>query len=252
MKNILDKIKSMSLDMRLVLIVLILIINGLLVFKPGVLKNDSSYAAIIDKKNKLGKLNTDISMENSKNKDVMSDLIDKREESIEYNERAMKSKKEIDEAGLVFHLPSILIRLEDSAKSNSLKLAVEYNQISYENLEGENITYIDDIEKEKEGKEKPLIEEVEEDSKTHGQEDEEKTEEKISEENLEESSEKNIEVTKIPIKISGKYDGIRSFINDLDELNYIEPSKIEMKSKGKIIDANIIISIFHGDIFRDL
>lgn len=54
-----------------------------------------------------------------------------------------------------------------------------------------------------------------------------------------------VDVTVVPIQIKGTYNKIRSFIQALDEIDFIENSSIQMTSDGNIITAKIILNVFH-------
>ena len=262
----------------------------------------NSYSSVRGKNKELKELNRNIEEEvnaHSENTQQLGNLI---EEDAEIEKRAMVSRKKIDPNGLEFHLPSILIRLEDSSKRNNLSLSVKYSEIAYQNIQGEDIENVENKE-EAEGEEDEAeevedtdedVEEVDENvsfnifnffsQKVYAETFKEIFDEKVEDQNFEEGEEDEaeevedteesedgeedeeageagiqdtietykdmgVEVTSIPIEVKGTYEGVKNFITDLDKLNYIEPAKVEIVSKGATVEARIIINIYHGDIF---
>lgn len=57
-----------------------------------------------------------------------------------------------------------------------------------------------------------------------------------------------LNVTSIPIYIEGSYHDVRNYIKYLDEIGMIEPSSIEMLSFEKIVEAKIVLNVFHGEV----
>lgn len=306
MKKLWNKIKNINFDLRVLLIILILLINFLLLFKPEVFKNKTSYITVKAKKQQLEDINNNIIKGTNSNTDMTMQVADLREQDADLEKRAMVNRKEVDPNGLEFHLPSILIRLEDSSKANGLSISIKYSEIAYQDIQGKEI----DLDSSDDGKEdeaelddnlnlesddsskdlsrnvllsqkgkdslaihedgytniadKQLdnindqLKEIDklDDSKdgesknkdSDGEVDD--VESDMIEENKERFKEEGVEVTQIPIEVKGTYAGVKKFIKDLDKLNYLEPTKVEIKSLGQTVEATITISIFHGDIFR--
>lgn len=274
-------VKSIKSNIKIILIVLILILNLILLFKPNLFNNKASIIGIREKNRELEELNLELNRQTLSSGTKRSEIAELKVRDNELEKQANVNKIEIDPKGLEFHLPSILIRLEDSSKRNNLNLSVNYNGIAYENLQGDEIKLEEDSEKDseedKENKNDQLSQE-ESTSKEEKAEVNSNKKTKTSQYNLyltpeemksgstkEDSdleledaieseakrySDRGIEVTTIPIKVLGTYDGVKNFIKDLDRFNYMEPTKINMKSLGEKVEANIIISIFHGDIFK--
>lgn len=57
-----------------------------------------------------------------------------------------------------------------------------------------------------------------------------------------------IDVTTIPLNISGTFYNVRNYIKYLDEVGMIEPSSVVITSEGRTVTASIIINIFHGEV----
>lgn len=57
-----------------------------------------------------------------------------------------------------------------------------------------------------------------------------------------------INVTTIPLSISGSFYNVRNYIRFLDEVGMIEPSSVVITSEGRNVSASIIINIFHGEV----
>lgn len=57
-----------------------------------------------------------------------------------------------------------------------------------------------------------------------------------------------INVTTIPLGISGSFYNVRNYIRFLDEVGMIEPSSVIITSEGRNVSASIVINIFHGEV----
>lgn len=57
-----------------------------------------------------------------------------------------------------------------------------------------------------------------------------------------------IDVTTIPLSISGTFYNVRNYIKYLDEVGMIEPSSVVITSEGRTVTSSIIINIFHGEV----
>ena len=57
-----------------------------------------------------------------------------------------------------------------------------------------------------------------------------------------------IDVTTIPLGISGSFYNVRNYIRFLDEVGMIEPSSVIITSEGRNVSASIVINIFHGEV----
>lgn len=278
--------KSIRKNIKAILIVLLIILNLILLFKPNLFNNKASIVGVREKSKELQSLNDKLEGETEAGGRKRTEIARLKVEDNELEKQANINKIEIDPTGLEFHLPSILIRLEDSSKRNNLKLSINYNGIAYENIQGEEIKL------EEEDKEEDNEEETSDETKNSKSSSENKIEEKEQskeetkkekkssnagynlyltpeemkgsekktdedgnsideiDENAKRYSDRGIEVTTIPIEVTGTYDGVKAFIKDLDRFNYLEPTKIDINSLGDNVDAKIVISVFHGDIFK--
>ena len=57
-----------------------------------------------------------------------------------------------------------------------------------------------------------------------------------------------INVTTIPLSVSGSFYNVRNYIRFLDEVGMIEPSSVIITSEGRNVSASIVINIFHGEV----
>lgn len=53
-----------------------------------------------------------------------------------------------------------------------------------------------------------------------------------------------VTVTAIPVLITGKYEETREYLHFLDQVDYIEPAYIEMRSDGKEINSLVVLYVF--------
>lgn len=54
-----------------------------------------------------------------------------------------------------------------------------------------------------------------------------------------------ITITTVPIILEGSYSHIRSFITDMEAVDFIEPNFIDIYSYGDIVSAKIVYNVFH-------
>lgn len=57
-----------------------------------------------------------------------------------------------------------------------------------------------------------------------------------------------IDVLVIPIVVDGSYYNVRNYIKYLDTIGMIEPSSLVIQSTGKVVHAEIILNVFHGEV----
>lgn len=56
-----------------------------------------------------------------------------------------------------------------------------------------------------------------------------------------------INITTIPIQLRGSFGQVRSFIRELDDIDFIENNYIEITSEGNEVIATIILNVYHID-----
>lgn len=160
-------------------------------------------------------------------------------------------RSKISQEDLVFHMPSMLISLEQNAIKNDVELIIEYNLIRYPNdgmainmqgafpLKPHNKAGIIEAPINPEGK--VVLEQGDMDNPSVN----------ITEAlgNYVPPQIKNVDVTVIPIRINGKYSDVRKFIRYLDNLEYVDPGHIELDSDGTTVNGFILVNVFHGGGF---
>lgn len=56
-----------------------------------------------------------------------------------------------------------------------------------------------------------------------------------------------VSVTNIPVRINGTYAEIRAFLVELDEIDFLESSEIDLSSDGNSLSGIISLNVFHTD-----
>lgn len=56
-----------------------------------------------------------------------------------------------------------------------------------------------------------------------------------------------ISVTLIPVRVSGTYANVRSFIKYLDEVDFIEHNYVDLHSSGETVSGIIVFNVFHAE-----
>lgn len=175
-----------------------------------------------------------------------------------------KSKIGINKSDFILDIPSILISLEQNAINNNVELSINYNAIvtntnelqdGYSEETDSDVSPTTELEEDKN-------EDSKNDKSTEGNKDNSKQDKvTITEENSKDSKEgeesketlvfstpniEGIDVTVIPISISGSYASVREYIKYLDEVGMIEPSSVTLESKGKTVTSSVMLNVFHG------
>lgn len=264
-------------------LIAILAISTVFFFFPDLIDNKYpySYQNVRDKNDRVVSLNSSLSSTESEISQMIEELNMLKDESKDSEIEALKIKEGIDDSEFELDIPSLLIALEQNARLNKIGLDILYDQIShveaeplgsdypededmyeegmYEDIEDiEDMENADDIESEESEEEVEDSDEVivEEDSNEgENEESDEETDEDedrfdLSEEDVIANAIKipGIDVTVIPIKISGSYSGVRSYIKYLDKVGMIEPSSAVLSSTGDEINGLIMLNVFHGEV----
>jgi len=265
---------------QIIIIIVIILISAILLFFPKLInhKYKYSYESIVHKKEEVNSLN-DILIYNE---DEINASIDKleimEEESYLSKQRADNVRKGINESDFKLHMPSIIISLEQVAIENGIKLSINYNSIT-----SSLSSVIDDVNEmdykknldesliESEDSDVTIEHEEEYDGEEIDKKEKEVEEKEVDEKNNQESvdfstsintnnlipSIEGINVTVIPIEVSGSYYNVRNYIKYLDKIGMIEPSSINLESRWIEEDeltmkselfGQITLNVFHGEV----
>lgn len=165
----------------------------------------------------------------------------------------------INESDFILDIPSILITLEQNALGNNVELSIDYNaMVTNSNSNPSQDNYSDETEDVPSASESEETLENEDDTaEERTGDDSEQNKIALIEENKEGNDDKEIlstatpniegiDVTVIPISISGSYSRVRDYIKYLDEVGMIEPSSVTLKSEGDKVTSSVVLNVFHG------
>lgn len=271
--------------LQILIIIFIVAGSVILFFFPDVIDNkyEYSYNNIIGGKQQVEALNQDlVSNETTIISDVRSleKLKGKRIESLRD-----KLNLGLNTDDLILDIPSILISLEQNAIDNKVELVIDYNSILTNPGKIEVPDFEEDEESPgakgspgaKEDEENP---DAKEDKENPAEDEDENLDEngeitvpktKLEEKALDNKEENKdgikiveesdgeerdfldapfplidgVDVIVIPIKITGSYSKVRSYIKYLDEIGFIEPSSVILSSEGQIVTSSITLNVFH-------
>lgn len=253
---------------------ILLIIVGIFlsIFYPEKIKYEYSIKYTKEKKEEIEKIKNEL----IKNEKTIESKIDKLHaaefDAKKAEKEAASAKDSIDKEKLKIHIPSILISLEQNAIKRNVKLLIEYNQI--ETFSDENVNVVQKFDKDQnkdkttkkenniEDKKNVDIEIKEKDKEKNDEvkvEDEDKNKNGDGTEEIDKNKEifnKNVGVNKvtiipgiyttmIPIEIFGSYDDVRDYFKYIDSIDFLEPSIINLFSKGDEIEGYAILQVFH-------
>lgn len=238
-------------------ILVILLIGGLSIsLVKGIKKYDNfSIARVYAQKNEMANLNDEIELKEGTVLEAKDRLKQKRIEAkdIEYETNGKVSQ--ISDKDLEYHLPSILIQLEDNADNNKVEIEIQHG-----NIESFDRNIIEEEIEEEEIIETSELGDIEtrEDLKEELKSDRQKAKERVNAEtetedskDIDEYSSRDIPIigdfttTVIPIEIKGSYDGVRGFLRELDAINFLEPITSNIASDGELVTGNIELIIIH-------
>ena len=236
-------------------------------------------ASIKEKKEINKELESNLKLNETQIEDSLNNLDSKKTEKQSVSKKYENIRKQVNENSFKLHYPSLLIDLEKNARISKVDLVIDYNNIKNSDSMGvDGMNDIDiPIEPEKdipkpEGEDidKEVIDEKDGKGGQEETKELEKTEDNTDEKDkeLNKAEEKTIKkekereqrrlslqtptipgvmVVTIPLKITGSYSNIRSYIKFLDEVDMLEPALVDIISNGKEITAEILINVFYGE-----
>ena len=268
---------------------IVLILTGTIItmFYPERINYNYSLKGIKDKQSNIKDLKNQLSSNKSIIEEKTADLDMTQKLANESQKKANLIRRNMKKESLTMHIPSLLITLEQNAIKNKIDLHIKYNEIKTYSDENTEINKDnkannedEDVEKNKDkqvDKDKNVKYEeaedeaqtIEENKITKTENDEEiKIEEEEEGENekevvIDETSKRNeekqktskipsiegISVTLVPISIEGSYKNMREYLRFLDKIDFLEPNNIYMISDGDSIKGNVIIYIFHKEVY---
>lgn len=248
--------------LQILAIVALSAISIILIFFPDLIDNKYkySYDNISVGKQQVATLNDGLL---SNEMAIINNL--ERLESLKAERNSELLKKEeigFNEEDLVLSIPSLLIELEQNAVDNKSKLTIDYNAMQTQSKQTpvQAPTTEEELTEEEKDAEEAGIDLPKETALEKGLEERQKDEDEDSEEEITITPEvvendlisnmpviEGVDVTAIPIEIVGSYSNVRNYIKYLDEIGMIEPSSVNIQSKGKIVQGNVILNVFHRE-----
>lgn len=255
-----ERIKKYKKEIIGVTLIVSIVAGSLLLIEPSKLGSEkAAYKDIDSKKSFLIDVNNQSTEYVNKNKTLQEELSTLEKETSRVKSLAEIKRAEINDEDLEYHLPSILIRLENNAIKNNLKLDIDHSgikvyDVNTSNALEDNIDILeedveDDIEEDEDISDE-ITKEAEE------PEAEEILNSKIEGDNKDSKLHNSINVpmiygfntTIIPLTVEGQFRDVRNFINYLDKINYIDNTSISLSSNGEKVTGKILISVFHGSL----
>lgn len=252
-------------------IILVVGLTSILMFKPeivpGLNKETRSISSLIKKKEEIDSLNNQLESTDSNLTSIKNELEGIEGELVSTEIESERLRKGIEDTNFEYHLPSIMVMLEQKAKELNLEFSLDYDRI--QTLTGGDVAHdfeeehLDETEHEETFDEE--VEEQEEFDGPQGGEDEAIHEdisplESIEDSELGESGRPKVDmseltknlpdipginITSIPIEVTGSYGNIRLFIEFLDEIDLLEHNIVDLYSFGKDISAVIAFNVYH-------
>lgn len=240
---------------------------------------------ILDKHQFLTELNQRIEDNEMLIERKNNELANMKQQSLVFQKKKALLEEKLNNMNFDIHMPSILILLEQNAKRYNLELEIVYNQIK-EITASQDVVRQGQVQQNadsvKEDSNNQVSDSENGQAETQQNSNNSKTDNSVSgtqdsnnntsnlQQQLEASSEiqgntnenigqvldilesditsiDGISITAIPIKVKGKYATIRSYLNFLDKIDFIEPIYIEMTSLGTDIDSLVILYVFHSN-----
>lgn len=265
---------------QIVIVIIIVVSSVILFFIPKAIdyKYSYTYQNIKDKNDNVDSLNTTL----MSNEATIQSSIDRLKETESQDEilkeEVLKIRQGIKESDFELHMPSVLVSLEQEAIKNNVELTIGYNSMKTTSNDSEmsspdemlnediaiteadeNTDKDDDVNKEEVNK-ADNESEADNESKDKDKNDDVNKDENENEDNKEDKSLPipdisvsnlsipGIDVTTVPIQVTGSYANVRNYIKYLDEVGMIEPSSVTMSSEGRKVSVNIVLNIFHGEV----
>lgn len=254
---------------------------------PEALGNEHSLRSIEEKEAKILSLNDELSgaERSAQNATSSLDFVKKDAEAIKKESDSMRIS--IGNTNFGLHMPSILIALEQKANEYNLEFLMDYDKLKTIGAEASaNSAENPDLNETKEPMQEDFMPGIEEPT-TNPSEPEEaakETESKIKSEevdvaesseldtkNSEDSGEESLNevynpeevdiseayqnvtpipglnVTIIPVRVSGTYSDVRAFIQYLEDVDLISHNWVDLYSYGENISGIIVFNVFHSE-----
>lgn len=237
---------------QILAIIVIMAVAIILLFVPELIdhKYPYSYDKIKKQNDKIVSINSNlISNESNIQNSIYSlEAIELELETVD--EDVFQIRKGIRESDFEMHIPSILISLEQAALKNNLKLTIDYNSMTTTTNQAVPVLppTNDSPTKQEPGEDK--------DDKNVTVTEEDKDEDDVAPSQPAPKANpstaipeiEGIDVTTIPIQVSGSYYNVRNYIRYLDEVGMIEPSSVVLTSEGRKVSSSVVLNVFHGEV----
>lgn len=261
--------------MFVILIALTIITSAIIFLYPNLVDYPYSYNNLVEKQEQIENKNYDLNQNESILLGKVNEFERLEEEREMVYDEAFNLKRNIREEDFIMDMPAFLISMEQQAKSDKVKLIIDYNSIvttsgsttpSIEMSDGQHNSegHPNDPNNEQEQLESDEQEEDERDNENNNDSEDngENSNDKDSdseEENLEadimevtsgQVTIEGLDVTTIPIRLEGSYSNIRDYLKYLDRIGMIEPSSINLTSEEKLVKGTVILNVFHGEVVQ--
>lgn len=218
-----------------------LIVGGTLIamFYPEYIKLPYSVVSINEIVDEVDEIENNL----TRNEEEIETLIKRRNNYIEKmktsNAEVKEAKLNFEEKTLEYHLPSMLITLEQGASNLQIgdqQFFIEYDKID----EGESINTVSESngDEEKEKKEEP------------GEASEGKTDDEVHQntESIQTAPRiEGISVMTIPLRVVNvSYSQARAYVEFLENLDFVEPSFVDLQAEEDKISLIVLVNVFHA------
>lgn len=229
---------------QLILIILIVGITVLNLFFPQYTVDMFSLNGIKEKETNLVMLNQTIASNENTISSSISQLESSKTRSEESKKRVESIRNKIKNEDLVFHMPSILISLEQNAIKNNLKIIIGFSQIQDSANGGQNVGQ--DLGEDPNGVVENPNGQPSSTGITSGGVGSVDFSQALSENDF--PYIQGINVKAVPVQIIGNYANVRAFVNFLDTLDYVEPGYIDLVTNGDEITGTVVINVLYGEV----
>lgn len=269
------KIKNLKQIINVVIIMILIIANILVTFFPQYSKSKISYTELKEKKETITDSEMQLLQNDKELNDQQNTLLETMKNGKIAEEKEKALRENFDSRGLKLHIPSILIDFEQKAILNNIDLIIRYDLMKLSNVETETIPRIvekeedlgDTVKKEKVKKEVETETELEDDSGegkggTIGEYEVKDKTDSISAlpptinsntifndvlTNNQLPRIQGISTRLLPLEIEGTYENIRSYLQYLDTIDYIEPTYIGLSSNGENLKGIVVLYILYSE-----
>lgn len=268
--------------LQIIGIALVALLTVVTMWYPDVIGFPYSLEALREKQDGVETLNRDLRSADTELSKNVQTVMELQDTVVSLTAETERIKEQIRYTNFDLHIPSLLLFIEQQAQANQLELEIVYDHLRSfegdvdmeqyeESLTLESSLEDEELEEDMDETDEEVDDNDEDDSDDESEdelEDEEVAEESSPEnlEGIEEDSVVNlisghpfdlsgvhhavptiegIDVATIPFNVTGNYSDVRSFLIELDAIDFIEANTVDIYSYGESLSANMVMNVFY-------